>query len=223
VPRASRGQIIVQAWPKKRGKNISPVQRAWVNHFSCIANNFKDPEPRQRDFAEQHKGGARWFVRDFFYAAAAGKLIGIRGEERITTPTASLTKLASAAAVNGTDTVITPTAHEWDNNQFWSNTVNPSRMTIRSAGLYLIGMELQFTAVAGGSRRAWLRLNGTTFFLRDEVPGTSSGAQQIGAARPYYFHAGDYVECGYFQNSAGVSLQMNSFWIVAITPESVNP
>lgn len=221
-PKTYKDRIIVQKWPKPRGNKKTELQQAWVNHFSCLADVFKDPEPLQYDMANILRPGSRWLPRDVFYAAASGQLIMGVGEIKINTPTASLTRTANVACANGADTVVTPTAIEWDNNQFWSSVTNPTRMTFKSPGLYLIGAELEFTAVAGGSRRAWIRLNGSSFISRKEVPGTSSGAQQIGPTRIYYFSKNDYIEVGYFQNSAGVNIKLNTLWCVAITPENVH-
>lgn len=221
VPMEQRGQVIVRKWPKKRGKKKTPAQQAWVDYFSCLASTLKQPHAKSVDFANAYKKDSRWYNRDFFYAAARGLLMRWGTGDIILTPTASVTKLVAGAAAVSADTKITPTAQEWDNNQFWNPSVNPSRLTIRSAGLYLIGAELEFSAVSGGNRRCWIKLNNTTFISRAEVPGTNTGAQQVGPVRIYYFEEGDYIEVGYFQTASGVTVKLNTFWCVAITPEGL--
>jgi len=179
-PRESGGQIIVQAWPKKRGPNKTDVQQAWVDYFSCIASVMKHPEPYTWNFAESQRKDSRWFVRDFFYSAAAGKLIATEGETRITTPTASVYRDSTEALTANVVKTLTPNTLEWDNNQFWNPSVNPTRITFKSPGLYQLIGQCEFAGGSAGARYVYFFRNNEAAFLASRgIGGGVNGTCRI--------------------------------------------
>lgn len=223
VPRESRGQIIVQKWPEKRGPKKTEVQQAWVDRFSCIANVMKHPEPRTWDFANSQTKDSRWFIRDFFFAGAAGKLITTVGETRVTTPTFRVNRSAAEALTANITKTLTPNTLEWDNNQFWNSVTNPNRITFKSAGLYFIGAQVAFNQVTGGYRRIAIRLNNTTDLATETDSDLGNNATHLSVQTLYYFHANDYIYLNAITGTAAVTAQLNNVWGVAITPEAILP
>jgi len=220
-PRESRGQVIVQAWPKKRGQKKTVVQDAWVSYFSCVASVMKHPEPKQWDFATANKQDSRWFVRDFFFAAAAGNLIATAGETKITTPTVSVYRSSTETLTANVVKTLTPNTLEWDNNQFWNSAVNPSRITFKSPGLYLVEASCEFVGATAAFKYLYLfRNNEAGFIASDGGYASASGTSRYSTFRLMYFHANDYIEVRAVAASAGWTAKM-SVVAVAITPEAI--
>jgi hypothetical protein len=85
---------------------------------------------------------------------------------------------------NGTDTFDTDTMHDPSSN--------PSRITINTAGIYLITVGLNFTGgTTGASTQLFVRADGTTVFGR-QIYDTASTA--ISLAVIYKLTAGQYIE-----------------------------
>jgi len=234
VLRESRGQLIMQAWPRERGPQKTELQQAWVNRFSCLARALKSPFPQMLDDAtgwakstdSTYAGSAKpsgWYYRDVLERAAAGKLITYQEEPLIRTPTTQLYNTSFVACTNGPATTLTPTAERWDNNDFWRSTPNPTRMTFRSAGLYLIGCEIEYNSIANGTRWAILRSNGTDVLVAQRVALTTAQPIRLTALSIAYFHRNDYLEAQAQVGVNGVTAQLDSFWCVAITPENLVP
>ncbi len=128
------------------------LQKAWVENFKTIACWSKQPDPRAFDTATELAKGTNWYYRDVIETALSAKLHRVGKEVRVTTPTAKVGRAAAETLVNGTEKYLTPTFMVWDNNVFWNPTVNPSRLTFRSPGLYLVGTLSSFNAITGGAR-----------------------------------------------------------------------
>jgi hypothetical protein len=212
---------IVKKRPPPKGPNKTQLQQAWVDNFKCIASKSKFADPRARDWAEENAKGTGWYWRDIIETALSGKLLRYREELRVTTPTASIQRTTAEALVNGTLKVLTPNQMHWDNNYFWNPSSNPNRLTIRSPGVYMFGCAATFP-VATTVRRGVLVRDNTGAFRAYGVggEGTSLGGQRE-CMGLWYFSAGDWIEpCG-IASAAGQTVQLLSFWIMALTPETV--
>jgi len=216
-----KGRPYVASWPRRRGTPKSRLQMAWVNHFSCLARLSKTPDPQTLANATAVAKDSGWYYRDIIESAANGKLWRYRGEIKVTTPTARVLKLASEP-VAGDNALhpLTADAIIWDNNVFW-DAANPTRLSIRSAGLYLMGGNVTWTAVSGGYRVAQIRLNGSTFVAQTTplIPSAITPAQETMSL--YYLSVGDYIELCVQTGTAGLNARMLGFWLVGITPEAI--
>jgi len=222
-PKELRGQIILSKWPIKRGKTYSEVQRAWVDFFGCLANLNKSPNPYMRRFWEPYQGKYRVYMRDVMFKAATGNFVGTVGEDPITTPTFSLYRNASDALTANVAKVVAPDGVAWDNNVFYDALSAPSRITFKSAGLYMIGARANFdNRATDGSRSILFRLNGVTEY--GSVRGQDIANQDIilNTNQLNYFHQGDYIEvmCVSTVDTVVNNMQV---WGVAITPEGILP
>lgn len=216
-----KGRPYAAKWPRKRGPKTSTVAMAWRNHFSCMAFLSKVPDARTMDLAKKLTANTGWYYRDILTAGSVGKIYHNEGVPRITTPTFNLHSTTAETLVSGTAKVLTPTIRDWDNNAFWENVVHPTRMTFKSAGLYLIGADIVYNAVSGTFRECEVRLNGTTLLIDERsYPATANGTPVTGS-RIWYFNAGDYIEVLAQANSVGCTATLTYVFACGITPETV--
>jgi len=216
-----KGRVYVSKWPRKRGNQKTNLQQAWVNHFSCVAKLSRYPDPRTFDAATDYTKRTGWYYRDAIAAAAVGKLIRYEGIKRITTPTAFVHRNVSEALTSGVAKVLTPNVPDWDNNQFWSLSINPQRLTIKATGLYMFGGRIQFSSKAGSTRRGQILLNGTQQLAINRVwPGTAV-ASWVELSSIWYFHEDDYITIDAYVETTAIDATLMGFWMVAITPEAI--
>jgi len=187
-----RGMVVAQKWPRKRGPNISPLQRAWVDRFSLLGCFLKNPDVGMYDAARDWAKGSGWYWRDVLTAAANGNLIEEEGEVKIVTPSCYITRVTNQALSAGILTPVSFTAETWDNNVFWSPTPNPTRVTVRAAGLYLLGCNAFFAAGAADAQRAMrLRINGADLMPWNFGQDIANPPIGISQTIPWYFHPND--------------------------------
>jgi len=229
----TRGTVRLKAWPKRRGKVKSERQQAWVNHFICTAKALSAPDPKTLAAAQQWAHtmqvesaapmkGSGWFYRDVLSVAAVGKLISYQGEVRVKTPCVSVYRPTAQTVPANTETKLIPTALEWDNNNFWNPTVNPTRLTFRSPGLYIVGAVVERTTGGTSRQLFYVRQNsGRNIAIQMVEPYTAlAWGSLIGVA---YFHANDYCELTSYLLTGSSTWKILSFWAVAITPEAIVP
>lgn len=233
VIRESDGVMIVQKWPRRRGPTRSPRQQAWIDRFKCLAQALKAPEPFTLDAANfwadsidvpsaRPLKGSGWFYRDVLVRASFGKLIVFNGEKQILTPTVKATRMTTQAVAANTETVLPLTNIEWDTNRFWSSSLNPSRLTVRSPGLYLIGATTEKST--GGTSRGYVvaRRNGTETSALAMIPPTSQPAwgNILGIV---YCHADDWFDLRAYLLTGASTWKVLDFWMMAISPETLIP
>lgn len=219
-----RGQIVAQKWPRRRGSPKSPLQAAWVNWFTTTAKASKTPEPESFCNATRLANGTGWYYRDVLERAMRGKLLVDEGSTKITTPTANLSRASAQNHAGAEYITIQPDTEIWDNNDFWNPLTNPSRITVRDSGLYLLGgallMDGGSNTVRDGSVR--LRLNGGSLIFQQNQR-ESSLQETVAWTTVAYFQAGDYfeIEHALLQAAAASNVTLTNAWIVAITPEGI--
>lgn len=85
-----------------------------------------------------------------------------------------------------------------------STSVNPSRITIVTAGVYEFGAAIEWASNATGRRQLTLLVNNTTPIAADTRDGTTGAATRITLGGvDWEFAAGDYVEVQVLQSSGG--------------------
>jgi len=219
---SNKSGIYIRARPKKTSKGMTPNRMAWVENFKLIARLSKTPDPYAFNVATALAKGTNWYYRDVLETAMSGKLIRYEDEVRVTTPTAFLSRVTNEQWTAGQFKFMTPDNLVWDNNAFWSSGVNPTRITMKSAGLYLVGATVQLKTANAGNFAAELWVNASILIGGSRVP--KNGLETMACvAGVYYFHANDYVELGVFNSANTTQYQSPSFWAVAITPEGLLP
>jgi len=239
----AEGRLIASGWPRKRGRPTSDLQQAWVDRFARDAELSKFADPWTREQAECLAKGTGWYWRDVLTSGMNGKLwfylggagiqsqVGILhrqtpeiqhyGAPHITTPTAAVKNDTPVALTANVEKYLDAATLIWDNNTFWSPTTNPSRLTIRASGLYVVGAYVGFVNTGSGYRRAILRLNRTTTIGVQSTSVNNAVEMFENIFTVWPFEAGDYVEVVGFTASTGVNAILRHFFILAMTPEAV--
>lgn len=228
-----RGQVTIQKWPRERGKKKTDLQQAWVDRFSCLARELKSPFPfmlqEAKNWANSQDpayGGPRpstgWYYRDVLERAASGKFVEFRGEVKVRTPTCGLSRVANESWTAAQFKAVTLDTKNWDNNGFWNQTANPTRMTMKAAGLYYVTATMVLKSNNAGNMSAELKVNGGDPFAASKVD-KNNDFTFVNASGIYYFHAGDYVECWLFNSANTANYRCVQFAAVAITPEALIP
>lgn len=94
-------------------------------------------------------------------------------------------------AISGTTTVSWD-AEDYDTDTMHDNSTNPERITINTAGKYMIECMLTTTNTGTGTVRGRIRVNNTTYIAYDRI--TSAGFHSLKMVTTYNFAVGDYVE-----------------------------
>lgn len=120
---------------------------------------------------------------------------------------------ASQNLLTGTDTAVTFNSERWDTDTMHDPAVNPTRITFKTAGLYVVqaGIRIQFNAT--GYRQLYFRLNGPTNFVGayelHDAEVNSSQPDIFTMSTIWKFAVNDYIELMALQNS-GATLTIDS-------------
>lgn len=99
-------------------------------------------------------------------------------------------------------------AAKWDTNTMFSSTVNPSRLTIKTAGFYTIQGQFAFTTADTGLRRAAIMLNGGLSAI-NETYNTTAADTYLQVSLEARLAVGNYVELAIY-HTAGNTLNTNA-------------
>lgn len=111
---------------------------------------------------------------------------------------------AAQSITDNTETTVAFNSERYDTDSMHSTSVNTSRITFNTAGLYVVGFLLEFTAAADYFLcYASLRLNGTTQIDEASSFGIASAASavKLRAVTTYKFAANDYLEIRAYQDN----------------------
>jgi hypothetical protein len=105
---------------------------------------------------------------------------------------------------NGADTVITWSAAEYDNNTMFS-AGTPDRLTIKTAGVYIVTATICYPSNSNGERIAWIQKNGTTAtrWGNRRGGGWTTGNTEFSIAAQITCAVNDYIQIGTYQSSGG--------------------
>jgi hypothetical protein len=121
-----------------------------------------------------------------------------------TPPMVRLTRTGTGNANNATWTSVTyDGGASFDTDSMYSSGAQ-TRITINTAGIYLVIGGIGFASNATGFRGARLIVSGATVIAIDSRPPVNGDTTIITLSTLYEFTAGQYVECQAFQSSGGV-------------------
>lgn len=242
--RGGKGNTVYASkWPRARGKPKKAGQLAWIEHFVTYARYTKQPDPCAVANAADLAPTTGFWPRDILHYAGNGKFIyhaGSRGlnpptpvlfkyppnrqyegAPRVITPTTDLTRVANVTAGAGATQLI-PTSKRWDNNAFWSATLNPERITFKSTGLFLVTLEVEgYNPLASTRFQIEIRRNGLTRIAGDSGDSTTSFAGYARISQPMLFEAGEWIDARLFALPTGAFYKLNTWSALGITPESI--
>jgi hypothetical protein len=113
------------------------------------------------------------------------------------------------SAPNATDYVLSFNSERWDTDTMHNPALNPERITINTAGVYVLSLHMQLGFDAGGYRTSFMRINGATIIGLASIVGSASLDQQLALATIWKFAQNDYVEALLHQTS-GITLGIQS-------------
>jgi hypothetical protein len=118
---------------------------------------------------------------------------------------------ASKSIPHATWTALTFNTEIWDEDELHSLFTNADRLTIRTAGVYLITAQVRFAANMIGTRELQIRLNGsTTLALADcQATAQANGLTYLNLVTLWKLMVGDYLSTVVYQTS-GVALSVES-------------
>ena len=100
---------------------------------------------------------------------------------------------ANQSLTNNTLTALAFNSERYDTDTMHDTVTNNSRITINTAGLYLLTLSIQFAADTDYTQNfAAFRVDGATYIAQDASPGMSDG--RVAIATVYKFSATQYVE-----------------------------
>lgn len=93
------------------------------------------------------------------------------------------------------------------NNAWWSSE-HPEKFVIPSSGVYSVNGSCKFAALAGGTRRLRIFMNGSVLLDEDQLPADTNEIS-LHVNTQWNFTAGDYIWMEAFQNS-GSNMTLHS-------------
>ena len=114
-------------------------------------------------------------------------------------------------------------SESWDTDNIHDNVTNNTRLTCRTAGLYIISGSVHWACVTGGRRSCRIYPNGSDIWLASTEIGSVADANSYPAhsvTTIYYLNVGDYVEFSLHQTSGGsvstyVNATCNAYFMMA--------
>jgi len=134
-------------------------------------------------------------------------------------PPACSVKGSSAQSINnGTTTSLNAGTETFDNDSMHSTVTNTSRITIQTAGRYLVFALVRYAANVTNARTLGLLVNATTNHDLTNVDAASTGDTFLSGSKSFVFSVGDFVECRATQYSGGaLNVTLEDFTAVFIT------
>jgi len=112
---------------------------------------------------------------------------------------------AAQACANGVVVLLAFNSESWDTDTMHDTVTNNSRITCKTAGIYMISMYLDFVNNATGCRRILPKYNGTAWLDDLTLPTSPSVAFRASHVLFMVLAVNDYIEFYAYQDS-GVSL-----------------
>jgi len=95
-------------------------------------------------------------------------------------------------------------SERYDTDNMHDLVTNNSRITMNTAGLYLVTAHAAFAANATGQRDLYLQVNASTYIAMATTPSIGAGGETfLSVSSVFKFAATDYVIARVFQNSGG--------------------
>lgn len=111
---------------------------------------------------------------------------------------------------------LTFNSERYDTDGMHSTSVNTDRITINTAGLYVITADVWFASNATGRRAAFVNLNGIVTITGLVISATNGDDTDMNLATTYKLAAGDYLQVLVQQNSGGA---LNVRGVGNVSPE----
>jgi hypothetical protein len=116
----------------------------------------------------------------------------------------AVSRTTSFTVANAADTVVSWSSANYDNNSMFS-AGTPNRITVNTAGIYLVTATFAWPSNSTGERIGWIQLNGTnaTRWGNRRGGAWSSGPTEFSITAQINCVTGDYIQAGVYQSSGG--------------------
>jgi len=114
---------------------------------------------------------------------------------------------AAQSIPNGVGTALAFNSERFDTDTMHDLVTNNSRITCKTAGIYLMSASIEYAESAVGIRAVYFILNGGTAI--GHITQNASSNMRQSASTIYSLSVNNYLECFVYQNSGGV-LDINS-------------
>lgn len=134
-------------------------------------------------------------------------------------PMCRATKNATQSIPHATGTAITFATEDYDTDDMHSTLSNTSRITINTAGIYLVSGFVLTTATTAPYNYTYVWKNGTQFSGNSATVAMTSDAANAKFgwfSIPLSLAVNDYVELAYYQNSGGAINVTADCWLSAV-------
>jgi hypothetical protein len=121
----------------------------------------------------------------------------------INPPTCRVYRSTNQSITTATSTAITFNSERFDTDAMHDVVTNTDRITINTAGLYVISGNVTFDTSATGIRELTIELNGTTAIARLSVGNRSDNYNIASVTCAYKLAATDFVKLVVYQTSGG--------------------
>lgn len=153
-------------------------------------------------------------------AAAGNAAVAARRDHKHAMPSAGggadisarVTHGSNQSIANATDTVLAFSTEDFDTDNIHDNSTDNSRLRAATAGKYIITGSLSWAANAIGTRKIWIRLNGTAKVAESNTNAAGSGESADSIAMILDLNATDYVELVVRQTSGGALNVTGTAW-----------
>ena len=116
---------------------------------------------------------------------------------------------SNLSVANGADTVITWSSSVYDNDTMFA-AGTPNRLTIKTAGIYVVTATLTWAANSTNERISWIQKNNdASVRWGNRRGGAWTGQTEYSIAAQITCAVNDYIQIGVYQNSGG-ALVLNS-------------
>ena len=116
---------------------------------------------------------------------------------------AYVSRTSNQSISNNTVTAISWDTETRDDNNYWTLSPNPTRLTVTRAGWYQISCVQEWDSNTTGGRAIDMTVNGGGRIFSNGADGSQGTLSRQAISGAYYLAAADYVECTAYQNSGG--------------------
>ena len=142
-------------------------------------------------------------------AGTAQIIGGLSAPSTIKTPGACINLSAPVSIPNATPTVVLFDGSVWDNDAMTALTVDPTKITCITPGVYAINLSAGFADNSTGIRYVRIALNGASVPGGNTIPAASVSGTYMSTSSIYNLAAGDYIQAEVYQSSTG-ALALNN-------------
>lgn len=176
------------AWVETNDLDYSPSATVCTSSTRPTTGLFEGQRIYETDTNKEFTYSGSGWVQTNQWSTTSG-VTGVNN--LIVPPMVRATRSTNQSITGATETTVDWNAEDFDTDSMHDTSVNPSRITINTAGIYLFTAGLNFGSSTGATTQIFLRHNGSTVFGRTIY---DAAATATSVAAMYKCAVSDYVE-----------------------------